>query len=130
MTYLRIGYALFKGASQAGVAIAATNGATPGNVEIETNEAKAYKLQIQRLSDNQYWNSTTEAFQAGDPTTDDVTVPGSDEVNPNANRRLIYKPSLDMLALAGADGILFTVYPVGGTAGANGASVQINQPLN
>jgi hypothetical protein len=128
MSALRIGYALFKGGSQVGVEDAAIS-FTPGNVEIETNEAKAYKLQIQRLSDSQYWNGTTEAWQVGDPTTDDVTVPGSDPINPNANRRLIYKPSLGMLGAAGADGILFTVYPVGGTAGANGASVQVNQPL-
>lgn len=128
MTALRIGYALFKGGSQAGVEDA-TLSFTPGNVEIETNEAKAYRLQIQRKSDDQYWNYTTGAWQAGDPTTNDTPVPGSNVVNPNANRRLIYKPSLDMLAAAGADGILFTVYPVGGTAGANGASVQVNQPL-
>ena len=128
MSELRIGYALFKGGSQAGVEDA-TIEFTPGNVEIETNEAKAYRLQIQRLSDSQYWNYTSGAWQVGDPTTNDTPVPGSDGLNPNANRRLIYKPDLDMLAAAGADGILFTVYPVGGTAGANGASVQVNQPL-
>jgi hypothetical protein len=130
MSTLRIGYALFKGASQAGVVFSAANAATPGNVEIETNEAKAYKLQVQRLSNNEYWNGSTKAWQAGDPTTADITVEGSDVVNPNPDRRLIHRPSLDMCAGIDSDGVKFTVYPVGGTAGANGASVQVNQALN
>lgn len=126
MSVLRIGYALFKGASQAGV----IGDKTPGNVEIEADEAKVYKIQIQRKSNDEYWNGTTEAWQAGDPTTDDVTVPGSEELHPNKDRRLIYKPSLDMLEGVDSDGVLFTAYPVGGTAAANGASVQVNQALN
>jgi hypothetical protein len=124
---LRIGYALFKGASQAGVA----GDLTPGNVEIEVDQSKTYKLQVQRLADSEYWNDTTKAWQAGDPTTDDITVPGSLQQNGAgpAHQRLIVKPSLDMCLGIDADGVLFTAYPSDDVA-ANGASVQVNQALN
>ena len=124
---LRIGYSLFKGASQAGVA----GDLTSGNVEIEVTEAATYKLQVQRLSDSEYWNDTDQVWQAGDPTVKDITVPGSLRQNGTApaHQRLVVKPSLDMCLGIDADGVLFTVYPSDDVA-ANGASVQVNQALN
>ncbi len=122
---LKIGYAVFKGTSQAGY-----DDGTPGNVEIEVDEAKTYRLQVKRLSDNEYWNDTDQVWQAGDPTVKDIVVPGSTSNTGNipSNRRLIVKPSLDMIAGIDSDGVLFTAYPADNTA-ANGSSVQVNQAL-
>lgn len=125
MSVLRIGYALFKGASQAGV----IGDKTPGNIEVETNEAKDYRVQVQRLSDNFYWNNTTKAFQAGDPTVDDIKLTSTTDFSPRNCIRLTLKPSLDMCAAITSAGALFSVYPTDDVA-ANGASIRIDQALN
>ena len=114
---LKIGYDLFAGASQAG-----TNSGVPGVIQVETAKALSYHCRIQRLSDNEYYNAVSKAFQAGAPVQSlEIEIPGSSEVSPSAIRRLAFrvpKEAQDDITVAGA---IYTVYadgdtPTGGVA--------------
>lgn len=121
---LKVGYDLFAGASQAG-----TNSGVPGVIQVETAKALSYHCRIQRLSDNQYYNASTKAFQAGAPAQSlEITIPGSDEVSPSAIRRLmlrIPKEAQDGITTAGA---VYTVYADGDTPAGGVAMTIVQQP--
>lgn len=119
---LRIGYDLFAGSSQAG-----TDSSVPGNIQIETNQAKKYKLRVQRLSDSNYWNNTTPGWQAGAPAeADELDFRGSDGVVLSSIRRCAMKLSGTILDGIDADGVVVTAYATGDTPATEGASLQIN----
>lgn len=123
MASLRVGYDLFAGSSQAGV-----DASIPGNVQVETNEAKAYVCQIQRLSDNQFYNHVTPGWQAGIPTeAQDLAIPGSSSVRGimPAIRRLEFKIPTTVLAGITSAGCVINVYPTGGTAAVNGVELTL-----
>lgn len=121
---LKVGYDLFAGASQAG-----TNSGVPGTIQVETAKALKYFCRIQRLSDNQYYNATTKAFQAGAPAQAlEIEIPGSAELNPDAIRRLkfrIPKEAKDGITSAGAT---YTVYADGDTPAGGVGMTLVFQP--
>lgn len=111
MASLRMGYDLFAGSSQAG-----TDGGVGGDILIETNEAKTYKLRIIKNSNDYYWNNTSGAYEASAPAeADEYTVPGSDGLNPSAIRRLRCKLPAVARSSATSAGVTVVVYPSGGT---------------
>jgi len=118
---LRIGYELLAGSSQAG-----TDGGVMGNIVVETTKAKKYYLTVQRLSDNHYWNNTTAAFGAGDPAeADEILIPGSDELHPNAIR--ILKCTLPAACRTGitAAGFKVIAYATGDTPSSAGVDMTL-----
>jgi hypothetical protein len=121
MATLRIGYDLFAGSSQAG-----TDGGVGGNVQIETAKALAYRLTIQRLSDNHFWDDTAQAFGAGDPAeADEYLVPGSAAPNPSAIRRLLCKiPEAACLGITSA-GFKIIAYAAGDTPSSAGVDMTL-----
>lgn len=114
MSVLKVGYDVFAGASQAG-----TNDGTPGVVQAEVTESKAYYMQITRLSDDNYWNNTTKAFQAGEPAqADEIVMQGSQPCygSFNAHRRLMDRIPYEALIASTAAGNTVKVYPDGDKA--------------
>lgn len=111
---LKVGYDVFKGASQAG-----TNDGTPGVVQAEVDTNVAYYMRIVRLSDSYYWNNTTLAFQSGAPAqADEIMMQGSDQTSgsTSAYRRLMDRiPYEAVIALTSTvtPGCSVTVYPDG-----------------
>lgn len=108
---LKVGYNVFAGAAQAG-----TNDGTPGVVQAEVDTNVTYHMRIQRLSDSEYWNDTTKAFQAGIPAqADEIMMQGSDQSSGSisAHRRLSDRIPYEALEGIDADGCTVTVYPNG-----------------
>lgn len=122
---LKIGYDLFAGASQAG-----TDSGVPGVIQVETAKALSYHCRIQRLSDNQYYNASTKAYQAGAPAQSlEITIPGSDEVNPSAIRRLMLRiPKEAQDGIVAATGFTATVYANGDTPTGGIAMTIVQKP--
>jgi len=120
MPTLRIGYNLFKAASQS------TSALFGGTVQVETAKAKKYYLQVKRLSDNYYWNHTTLTFVTPAPAEAAMfLIPGSDEVSPDVYRRL--ECPLPELCRAGitATGVTFTAYATGDTPSSAGIDLTL-----
>lgn len=108
---LKVGYDVFKGASQAG-----TNDHTAGVVQAEVDTNSTYHMRIQRLSDNYYWNNTSGAFQAGATAqADEIQIQGSDQSSGSisAHRRLSDRLPVESLVGIDSDGCILTVYPDG-----------------
>jgi hypothetical protein len=123
MSVLKVGYNVFAGASQAG-----TNSGTPGVVQAEVNQSKAYFMKIQELNANEYWNNTTKAFQVADPAqADEIEIQGSCPYSgsPNTIRRLSDRIPYEALAGIVADGCKVTVYADGETPAADGVSITL-----
>jgi hypothetical protein len=121
MSILRIGYDLFAGTSQAG-----TDGGVGGNVQVETAKALPYYLTIQRLSDNYFWNNTSQAFQAGDPAeVDEYMIPGSDGLQIGAIRRLLCKIPEAAAAGITAAGFKAIAYASGDTPSSAGVDMTL-----
>lgn len=122
MTDLRIGYDLFAGSTQAG-----TDSSVMGNIQIETAKALKYKLQVQRLSDDNYWNNVSSpGWQAGVPSeADDLDFVGSDELNPQAIRRCMMKLPKEVLDGIDLDGYILTAYATGDTPAADGVAITL-----
>lgn len=120
MTTLRIGYNLFKGASQSG------SGSFGGTIQVETAKAKKYYLQVKRLSDDYYWNDTTGTFVTPAPAEANmILIPGSDEANPDLYRRLeCHLPELCRAGITSA-GVTFTAYATGDTPSSAGIDLTL-----
>jgi hypothetical protein len=111
MSVLKVGYNVFAGASQAG-----TNSGTPGVVQAEVNQSKAYYMRIQELKDDEYWNNTTKAYVAGAPAqADEIQIQGSCPYSgsPNTIRRLSDRIPYEALAGIAVEGCKITVYADG-----------------
>jgi hypothetical protein len=124
MATLRIGYDVFAGSSQAG-----TDASVPGNIQLETAKALKYKLKVQRLSDNYYWNNTTPAWQAGAVAeADELDFFGSFSNSGQsvpATRRLKMKLPAEVLADIDADGFVVVAYAAGDTPATEGVSMTL-----
>lgn len=120
---LKVGFDIFAGASQAGV-----DSGVPGNLQAETVVQGKHGIRVQRNSDNNYWNNTSGAFQAGATAeADELYFRGSDSdrgIHP-AHRRLMEKLPKELLDDATADGLTILVYPEGeqGTGAPTTASI-------
>jgi len=106
MASLKIGYDMFAGSSQAG-----TDSGVPGVIQVETAKAEPYKCRIQELDTNEYYDAVTRTFQGGATTpSEELTIPGSDEANPQALRRIAFRIPEEAQAGIGAAGATFTIY--------------------
>jgi len=123
---LKIGYDVFKGASQAG-----TNDGTPGVVQAEVDGTTAYYMRVQRLSDSYYWNNTAKAFQAAVPgQSDEILIQGSDGVSgTSGNRRLSDRIPYEALVGIDSNGCKITVYPDGGNVDLPASKVTGSAPF-
>ncbi len=119
MADLRVGYDVFAGSSQAG-----QDSSVPGVLQAETSVKGLHKVQVQRLSDDEYFNATTLAFQAGVPAeADDLDFQGSESdrgIQP-AIARLSMRLPKEVNANVDSSGMTITVYgtgltPAGGVA--------------
>jgi hypothetical protein len=122
MSVLKVGYNVFAGASQAG-----TNSGTPGVVQAEVNQSKAYFMRIAIAGPN-YWNNTTKAFVGAPPAQEhEIQIQGSCPYSgsPNTIRRLSDRIPYEALAGIGADGCTITVYADGDTPGVDGVSITL-----
>lgn len=117
MASMRLGYNVFSGSSQAG-----TDAGIPGTVQAETSQKGKHVIGVQRLSDNRYYNATTQAFDVARPAeVDELEIPGSDSdrgIQP-AIRRLETRLPFECNDAIDADGFVVFVYPTGGQAGAD-----------
>jgi len=108
---LKVGFDIFAGTSQAG-----TDAGVPGNLQAETVVAGKHGIRVQRNSDNQYWNATTGAFQAGATAeADELYFRGSvsDRGIQPSKARLMEKLPKELLDGATAAGLTILVYPEG-----------------
>ena len=106
MASLKVGFDLFAGSSQAG-----TDSSVPGVFQVETAKAEPYKVRIQELDSNEYYDAVTRAYQAGATTpAEELTVPGSNVANPSAIRRLSFRLPAEAVAGIGAAGATLTFY--------------------
>jgi len=127
MASLRIGYNLFKGATQGG-----TDSSTPGVIQIETAKALKYKLRVQRLSDNKYWDTSTPGWETSAPAeADELDFVGSDSQSSNwgAIRRCAMRLSDTILAGIDGDGVIITAYASGDTIGTDGIPMTLSYEL-
>lgn len=111
---LKIGWNLFAGASQAG-----TDSGVKGDLVAEVPLAGAYYIQVQRLSDDNYWDFAAEGWQAGAPTdSENLVFPGSVGYSGTgpAIRRLAAKLPDEMWAGVTTAGVKIWVYESGGSA--------------
>lgn len=115
---LKVGFDIFAGASQGG-----TNSGVRGNLQAEAVVAGKHCVEVRRLSDNFYWNHTTQAYQGGQPAeADEMEFLGSAQTTiAPAIRRLSMKLPDALIAGATAAGISVLVYPT--TLRASGAPV-------
>lgn len=117
MSTLRIGYNLFKGASQSSSALFG------GTFQVETAKAKKYLIKVTRTADGYYWNHTSGAFQSGAVAEgDEMVIPGSDEANPKAYRRLEFNLP-EALRTALTTGCTVTAYATGDTPSSAGVDI-------
>jgi hypothetical protein len=113
MATLKVGYNVFAGTSQAG-----TDAGIPGEIQAETAVAGKYKVRVQRLSDNNYWNNTSGAFQAGATAeADELDFRGSDSDRgiTSAIRRLRMRLPQELLDDVTSAGLIVYVYETGGS---------------
>ncbi len=123
MSVLKVGYNVFAGASQAG-----TNSGTPGVVQAEVNQSKAYFMKITELPGGTYWNNTTKAFQGGAPAqADEIQIQGSCPYSgsPNTIRRLSDRIPYEALAGIGVGGCTLTIYADGDDPATEGVSITL-----
>lgn len=121
MASLRIGYDVFAGSSQAG-----TDAGNPGNIQLETAKDLSYKLKVQRLSDNYYWNNTTPGWQSGAVAeADELDFFGSEISNGGAIRRLKMKLPKEVLAGITSAGCVLTAYAAGDTPATEGVAMTL-----
>jgi len=108
---LKVGFDIFAGTSQAG-----TDAGIPGNLQAETVVAGKHGIRVQRNSDNQYWNNSSGAFQAG-ATAEALELYFRGSVSARgiqpAKMRLVEKLPKELLAAATAAGLTSLVYPEG-----------------
>lgn len=111
MADLRIGYDVFSGSSQAG-----TDSSVSGLVQVETNKKGLYRMGLERLSDNNFYNATTKAFVGSRPAeADELAFEGSDSdrgIQP-VIRRLLGRLPKEALAGITAAGVKVRVYAPG-----------------
>lgn len=118
---LEIGYDLFSAASPMG-----TDTGMSGNFQINTAKALPYKLQVKRVSDSYYWNATTEAWVASAAAeAHEITVPGSNSVNPSAVRQLLVKLPNELIDGLTAAGVTVTAYASGDTPSTEGVDITL-----
>jgi len=120
-----MGYDMFAGSSQAGIDISLS-----GKLQLETAKALTYRLKVQRLSDNYYWNNTTPGWQAGAVSeADELVFFGSQVLSggvPPALRRLTMRLPQTVLAGIDADGCTLTAYAAGDTPAVDGVSMTLS----
>lgn len=127
MSSLRIGYDLFAGASQAGI-----DDGTPGNIQVETAKALKYKVKVQRLSDDKYWDTSTPGWEASEPAeADELDFVGSwnSTGTLSATRRIAMKLPATLLAGVDSDGCVVTVYATGDTPATDGVAMTLAYQL-
>lgn len=111
---LKIGWDLFAGSSQAG-----TDSSVAGLLVAEVPQAGKYYIKVQRLSDDEYWDFTAGAWQAGDTVdAENWEFPGSlgySGTGP-AIRRLSARLPEEMWAGVTSAGCKIWVYEDGGSA--------------
>lgn len=123
MAVLRIGYNLFAGSTQAGV-----DSSVPGDFQVETAKALGYKMKVQRLSDNYYWNNSTPGWQAGAVAeADELDFVGSstESGNMSAVRRLLMKLPKAVHDGIDADGCIVIAYALGDTPATAGVAITL-----
>jgi hypothetical protein len=123
MSVLKVGYNVFAGASQAG-----TNSGTPGVVQAEVNQSKAYYMRIEELTGHTFWDKITKAYVAGPVTqANDIEIQGSCPYSgsPNTIRRLSDRIPYEALAGIAAAGCTITVYADGDTPAVDGVSITL-----
>jgi len=111
---LKIGWDLFAGSSQAG-----TDSSVAGLLVAEVPQAGKYYIQVQRLSDDNYWDFVAEGWQAGAPTdAENLEFPGSVGYSGSgpAIRRLSARLPEEMWVDAASTGVKIWVYEDGGSA--------------
>jgi hypothetical protein len=102
----RAGFDIFDGSSQSG-----TNSNVPAVIQVETALPTPYYCQIQRISDNFYYNANTRAYQFLPPgISGDLLIPGSVEASPNSIRRLQMRVPDDARDGMNFEGAVYTVY--------------------
>lgn len=111
---LKLGWDLFAGASQAG-----TDSGVKGCLVAEVPVAGKYYVQVQRLSDDEYWDFVAEVWQAGAPTDSEnsafVGSVGYSGTGP-AVRRLSMRLPAEMWAGVTSAGLKIWAYEDGGSA--------------
>ncbi len=113
MATLKVGYNVFAGTSQAG-----TDAGVPGEIQAETAVSGLHKVRVIRLSDDYYWNNTSEAFQAGATAeADELDFRGSESERgfTSAIRRLRMRLPQDLLDDVTSAGLKVFVYETGGS---------------
>lgn len=124
MSTLRIGYDIFAGSRQAG-----TDSNVPGNIQLETAKSEKYKLQIQRLSDDKYWNATTGAWVASAPAeADELDFRGSYSNNgatQSAVRMLLMRLPTAIASSVTSAGFKVTAYASGDTPASEGVDMTL-----
>lgn len=110
---LKIGWDLFAGSSQAG-----TDSSVAGLLVAEVPLAGKYYIQVQRKSDDYYWDFVAEVWQAGAPTdAENWVFPGSVGYSGTgpAIRRLSARLPEEMWVAAASTGVKIWVYEDGGS---------------
>lgn len=111
MASLRVGYNVFSGSSQAG-----TDSSVAGTIQAETATQGLHRIAIQRASDSEFYNATTQAYQAGAVAeADDLPFAGSTSdrgIHPTI-RRLEERLPKEAAQGIDADGATFSIYPDG-----------------
>jgi len=114
MAILKIGWDLFAGSTQAG-----TDSGIPAVLTCETAQKGKHYVQVQRLSDNQYWDWVAAGWQAGAPTDAENGVffgsVSQRNIHPSI-RRLSMRLPKELLDGVTAAGLKIWVYPDGGSA--------------
>jgi len=117
MPTLRIGYNLFKGASQS------TSALFGGTFQVETAKAKKYLIKVTRTADGFFWNHTNGAFEVGAVAeADEMVIPGSYEKSPAVYRRLEFNLP-EALRTALTTGCTVTAYATTDTPSSAGVDI-------
>jgi len=128
---LKIGYDLFAASSQAGVNYGSAK-PTTGKIQLETAKNLGYKLKVQRLSDNNYWNNSTPGWQAGAVAeADELDFSGSENdrmIQPTIRRCEMRLP-VEVLDGIDGDGCVLTAYAKGDTPATEGVAITLAYQL-